>query len=99
MASVPILSQVVKIKMEVQVSNAQGIWLYLSDASPIIKQWEEVEEENTSNWKCEIWSKAKKKIKWKINKNLNAKRWSQNVIMLGPSMPNYPWCNINVFLY
>ena len=38
LTSVPILSQVVKIKMEVQVSNLQGLWLYLSDASPIIKQ-------------------------------------------------------------
>ena len=38
LASVPILPQVVKIKMEVQVSNPQGLWLYLSDASLIIKQ-------------------------------------------------------------
>jgi len=38
LTSVPILSQVVKIKMEVQVSILQGLWLYLSDASPIIKQ-------------------------------------------------------------
>jgi len=34
LASVPILSQVVKIKMEVQVSNPHGLWLYLSDANP-----------------------------------------------------------------
>ena len=40
-----ILSQVVKIKIEVQVSNPEGLWLYLSDASSIIKQWEEIEEE------------------------------------------------------
>ena len=38
LASVLILSQVVKIKMEVQVSNPQGLWLYLSDANSIIKQ-------------------------------------------------------------
>jgi len=38
LASVPILSQVVKIKMEVQVSNPHGLWLYLSNAYPIIKQ-------------------------------------------------------------
>ena len=73
--------------MEVQVLNPQGLWLYLSDANPIIKQWEEVEEENIRNWKYEIWSKAKKKITRKINNNLNVKRWSQNVIMLGLSMP------------
>ena len=36
--SVPILSQVIKIKMEVQVLNPQGLWLYLSDANSIIKQ-------------------------------------------------------------
>ena len=35
--SVSILSQVVKIKIKVQVSNSQGLWLYLSDANPIIK--------------------------------------------------------------
>ena len=87
MASVTILLQVVKIKMKVQVSNPQWLWLYLSDASPIIKQWEKVEKEKIRNWKCEIWSKAKKKITRKINNNLNAKRWSQNVIMLGLSMP------------
>ena len=45
LTSVPILSQVVKIKMEVQVSNPQGLWLYLSDATPIIKQWREREED------------------------------------------------------
>jgi len=60
LASVPILSQVLKIIMEVQVSNPHGLWLYLSDASLIIKQWEEVEEEKIRNWKCEIRSKAKK---------------------------------------
>jgi len=38
LANVPILSQVVKIKMEVQVSNPHGLWLYLSDANPIIKK-------------------------------------------------------------
>jgi len=38
LASVPILSQVVKIKIEVQVSNPQGLWLYLRDANRIIKQ-------------------------------------------------------------
>ena len=38
LASVPILSQVVKIKMEVQVSILQGLWLYLSDTNSIIKQ-------------------------------------------------------------
>ena len=41
MTSVPILSQVVKIEMKVQVSNPQGLWLYLSDANSIIKQEEE----------------------------------------------------------
>ena len=45
LASVPILSQVVKIKMEVQVSNPQVLWLYLSDATLIIKQWGEREED------------------------------------------------------
>ena len=54
LANVPILSQVVKIKMEVQVSNPHGLWLYLSDANPIIKKWEEVEEEKIKNWKYEI---------------------------------------------
>ena len=53
MASVSILSQVVKIKMEVQVSNPRGLWLYFSDSNPIIKQWEEVEEK--MNCKCENW--------------------------------------------
>ena len=24
--------------------NPQGLWLYLSDANPIIKQWEETEK-------------------------------------------------------
>ena len=38
LASVLISSQVVKIKMEVQVLNPQGLWLYLNDANPIIKQ-------------------------------------------------------------
>ena len=38
LASVPILSQVVKIKMEVQVSNPLRLWLYLSDTNSIIKQ-------------------------------------------------------------
>ena len=38
LTSVQILSQVVKIKMEVQVLNPWGLWLYLSDANPIIKQ-------------------------------------------------------------
>ena len=33
-----------KIKMEVQVSNPQGLWLYLSDANSIIKQLEEKEK-------------------------------------------------------
>ena len=32
-----------KVKMEVQVSNPQRLWLYLSNANPIIKQLEEVE--------------------------------------------------------
>ena len=45
MTSVLILSQVVKIKMEVQALNPQGLWLYLSDAIPIIKQWEERDKE------------------------------------------------------
>ena len=45
MVSVLVLSQVVKIKMEVQVSNPQGLWLYLSDANPIIKPWEGREED------------------------------------------------------
>ena len=38
LTSVPILSQVVKNKMEVQVSNPQELWSYLSDTTPIIKQ-------------------------------------------------------------
>jgi len=42
--SVSILSQVIKIKMKVQVSNSHRLWLYLSDASPIIKQWKVVKE-------------------------------------------------------
>ena len=44
-ASAPTLSQVVKIKMEVQVSNSQELWLYIIDANSIIKQWKEGEEE------------------------------------------------------
>jgi len=31
--------------MEVQVSNSQELWLYLSEAKPIIKQWEERDKE------------------------------------------------------
>ena len=71
--------------MEVQVSNPHGLWLYLSDANPIIKQREEVEEEKIKNWKCEILSKAKKrrKITRKVNNSLHAERWSHNAIMLG----------------
>ena len=38
LASVPILSQVIKIKMEVQVSNPLGLWSYLSDATPRQRQ-------------------------------------------------------------
>ena len=53
MKSVPILSQVVKIKMKVQVSNPHGLWLYLSDTNPIIKQWEKVEEKIK---KLEVWN-------------------------------------------
>jgi len=45
LASVPILSQVVKIKMEVQVSNPLRLWLYLSDTNSIIKQWKERKED------------------------------------------------------
>jgi len=41
------------------VSNPQGLWLYLSDASPIIKQLEEVEE--IGNCKCGNWGKRKRK--------------------------------------
>ena len=52
LTSVPILSQVVKIILEVQVSNPDELWLYFSYISPINKQWEE--EENIRNWKCEI---------------------------------------------
>ena len=52
MSSVPILSQVVKIKIEVQVSNSRKLWLYLSDANLIIKQWEEIEE-RIKNCECE----------------------------------------------
>ena len=50
MASVPILSQVIKIKMEVQVLNPQGLWLYLSDANSIIKQWKEREEDKDNEY-------------------------------------------------
>ena len=52
LSSVPILSQVVKIKIEVQVSNSRKLWLYLSDANLIIKQWEEIEE-RIKNCECE----------------------------------------------
>ena len=45
LTSVLILSQVVKIEIEVQVLNPQRLWLYLSDANPIIKQWGEIKEE------------------------------------------------------
>ena len=55
--NVSILSQVVKIKMEVQVLNSHELWLYLNDANSIIKQWEEVE--NKMNCKCENWDKRK----------------------------------------
>ena len=48
-----------KIKMEVQVSNPQGLWLYLSDANSIIKQLEE--KEKIGNCKCESWRKGKRK--------------------------------------
>ena len=53
LTSIPILSQIVKIKMEDQVSNTYGLWLYISDANLIIKQWEEVEEK--INCKCKNW--------------------------------------------
>ena len=55
--TVSILSQIVKIKMEVQVSNPHELWLYLNDANSIIKQWEEVEKK--MNCKCENWDKRK----------------------------------------
>jgi len=45
--------------MEVQVSNPQGLWLYLSDANSIIKQLEE--KEKIGNCKCESWRKGKRK--------------------------------------
>ena len=32
------------MKMKIQVSNPQELWLYFSDVSPIIKQWKEVDE-------------------------------------------------------
>ena len=38
LTSVLILSQVVKIEIEVQLLNPEGLWLYLSDENPIIKQ-------------------------------------------------------------
>ena len=38
LASAAILSQIIKIKMEVQVSNPERLWLYLSDANPISNQ-------------------------------------------------------------
>ena len=59
--------------------NPRGLWLYLSDASRIIKQWEEIEEEKIKNWKCEIWSKVKKKITRKINNNLNNRMYMESV--------------------
>ena len=45
LTSVLILSQVVKIEIEVQLLNPKGLWLYLSDANPIIKKWGETKEE------------------------------------------------------
>ena len=54
LVSVLILSQVVKIKIEVQVSNPHRLWFYFSDVNPNIKQWEKVEEEKIKNWKCKI---------------------------------------------
>ena len=45
LTSVLILSQVVKIEIEVQLLNPEGLWLYLSDANPIIKKWGETKEE------------------------------------------------------
>ena len=45
LTSVLILSQVVKIEIEVQQLNPEGLWLYLSDANPIIKKWGETKEE------------------------------------------------------
>ena len=45
LTSVLILSQVVKIEIEVQVLNPEGLWMYLSDANPIIKKWGETKEE------------------------------------------------------
>ena len=51
--------------MKVQVSNPQGLWLYLSDANSICKKLEEVQE--IKDCKCEIWSKTKKEITIKIN--------------------------------
>ena len=42
------------------------------------------------NCKFEIQTKAKEKITRKINNNLNVKRWNQNAIMLGASMPYLP---------
>ena len=51
--------------MEVQVLNQQELWLYFSDANPIIKQWEEVEEdEELWVWKVGL---KEKKIRRKIN--------------------------------
>jgi len=35
----------------------------------------------------------------KLNNSFKYKKWIQNMIMLGSSVPNYPWCNINDILY
>ena len=45
--------------MKVQVSNPQGLQLYLSDVNPIFKQLEEVEE--IEDYKCEIGVKQRKR--------------------------------------
>ena len=52
MTSVLILSQMVKIKIKVQMSNSHRLWLYFSDVSPIVKSWKEIEEEIDKD-KCE----------------------------------------------
>ena len=45
LTSILILSQVIKIEMEVQMSNPDELWLYLSDVNSITKQWKEREED------------------------------------------------------
>ena len=66
MTSVLILSQIIKIKMKVQVSNVQGLWLYLSYVSSIIKQWEKNRRRKDKElwvWKLGVKEKDNKRSK------------------------------------